>query len=590
MFDPKFFLGIVTDNNDPDKRGRVRVRIMGIHTEITQPLDDVGIGIKEDDLPLAQCMYPVTYTGTKGTCPPPSLLPGDWVLGVSLDGNAYQNLMVLGLAKAKFNAESLADGSVNADDAFATSTNPTNDAGMEKMAETAKSLVSGKNVLETASNFTPDMKKHVENYEEAKNVASAFASGSSTEATISTPATTPSTIVSNGKTTSEPTSGNSFIGAANSGVQTRLSPEYSKANLTTISNGNTISYNTNAFNTALSVGTAVYNVVNYLSKNSPTKYNNFSKSSKLQINTDASPNDIVIETLGEGYYEYCYNYFNEDTDKKSHILPTFAYNMGVGETEDYIAWYGNPLDERCTYARMILNMRNDGLITEADYLASVIKTLNVKNGTSIATVDKNAEKYNNHQYLEPSNIISKNYRSLGTVVMPTLRSTMSQVYIRLPNYSNENDFPHEHFGIDLVSDRIPVVSMASGKVVRIYDVNPENCNGVVIQHPMNVKTLYMHMNPVKVKEGDVVKPGQIIGIANGYGEDGNDTTPVHLHFEIKIDTNLVNPYDFLVNKLGFYIKTFDTAQMYKKDALSTTSDIYKNIIKYRKESNIGWSF
>ena len=85
MFDPKFFLATVTSNEDPDKRGRVRIRIMGIHTEITTKNEELALGIEEQDLPFAQCMYPVTYTGTGGTCPPPSLQPGDWVFGVSLD-------------------------------------------------------------------------------------------------------------------------------------------------------------------------------------------------------------------------------------------------------------------------------------------------------------------------------------------------------------------------------------------------------------------------------------------------------------------------------------------------------------------------
>ena len=612
MFDPKFFLGIVTDNNDPDKRGRVRIRIMGIHTEITQPMDDLGLGIKEDDLPLAQCMYPVTYTGTKGTCPPPSLLPGDWVLGVSLDGNAYQNLMVLGLAKAKFNAESLADGSINAEDAFATTEKPTNDDGMAKMAEKAKALTEGKTALEMASVFTPDMKKHTDAYESAKTFASDFASGKSSEAVLSTSPDTstpkPLSPVSNpveqspspqeetvNKAIADATS-SSFVGAAATGVETKLSPEYALTKLANLpsdlANSMTLPYNENSFNTALSVGSGVYNIVTYLNKKDSNRYGNFTSSSKLEFNPDATnPNSIVTETLGEGYYEYCYNYFNNFTDKKSDILPTFAYNMGVGETEDYLMWYGDPRTERCTYARMIQNMRNDGLITEADYMASVIKSLNKKNKTKIATVDPNAKNYLNHQYINGPDIISKKFRKLGTVVMPTLRSTMSQVYIKLPNYSNEGGYPHEHYGIDLMSSKIPVVSMADGTVTRVYNVNTEDNNAVVIKHPMEVTTMYMHMSPLKVKEGQKVKAGEVIGTANGYGEKGTNTTPVHLHFEIKYDTKLIDPYDFLVNKLGFIIKTLDTASMYKKDEISANSDIYKDIVKkYRKDKNIAWSF
>lgn len=586
MFDPKFFLGIVTDNNDPDKRGRVRVRVMGIHTEITQPIDDVGIGIKEDDLPLAQCMYPVTYTGTKGTCPPPSLLPGDWVFGVSLDGNNYQNLMILGLAKAKFNAESLADGNINAADAYASTTKPTTESGMEKVAEAAKNIVEGKSIAETASTFSTEANRYEDAYSTANKTKSDFNNGESTSSTLVTNNTSSNNI---SETITNSASPNSFIGSANNGVTTALSPEYSKANITDISNGNTISYNTDAFNTALSTGTAIYNIISYLKNNSSSKFNNFVDSSGLEINTNATPNDIVTDSLSEGYYEYCFNYFNDSVNDKSHILPTFAYNIGVGETEDYIMWYGDPRTPNCSYSRMIQNMRNDGLETEADYLATVIKELNNKYNTNILTIDKNTKNYNYHQYLDSKDILSKSFRDLGTVVIPTLRSTISQSYIVLPEYSNENSYPHEHFGIDFVSTNIPIVSFASGVVEKIYNINPEDNNAVVIKHSCNIKTLYMHMYPLNVKEGDLVKAGQIIGTASGYGENGTNTTTTHLHFEIKIDTNLVDPYDFLVNDLGFYIKKLDTVYLYRNE-ISDDTELYKKILDNRVYTNTAWSF
>lgn len=172
MFDPKFFLATVTSNEDPDMRGRVRIRIMGIHTEITTKNDSLILGMEEKDLPLAQCMYPVTYTGTGGTCPPPSLQPGDWVFGVSLDGDSYQNLMVLGLAKAKFNAESLADGSINANDAFANVQKPLapNEAAMAQQAkEEAEQKYAEKSAESRLANYNAERGPE---YEKASSIAS----------------------------------------------------------------------------------------------------------------------------------------------------------------------------------------------------------------------------------------------------------------------------------------------------------------------------------------------------------------------------------------------------------------------------------
>ena len=239
-----------------------------------------------------------------------------------------------------------------------------------------------------------------DSYETAKQTAADFVSGDATSATIST---TPDKSVlpesiSVEELSTKATASGGFIESAFNGVKTALTPEWAALGYTTASNGNTIPFNTNAFDTALSDGFAVYNIVKFIKDSRPSHYNNFVKNSDLDINTDGTPNNILIETLGEGYYEYCYNYFNSNTNEKSHILPTFAYSMGVCETEDYTTWYGNPMDKRCSYARMILNMRNDGLDTEADFMASIVRTMNKKYNTKIVIVDKNAKNYNNHQY------------------------------------------------------------------------------------------------------------------------------------------------------------------------------------------------
>ncbi len=60
---------------------------------------------------------------------------------------------------------------------------------------------------------------------------------------------------------------------------------------------------------------------------------------------------------------------------------------------------------------------------------------------------------------------------------------------------------------------------------------------VVISHGSGNTTLYAHMSSRKVKVGDVVKQGQVIGIS---GSTGNSTGP-HLHFEIMENGVIINP-------------------------------------------------
>lgn len=86
-----WWIGVVESKDDPERRGRIKVRIQGVHPDSKfQRNDETGWGVPTDELPWVLPCFPLTYGGTTiGTVPPPAVLPGSWVLGVSLDGDAY---------------------------------------------------------------------------------------------------------------------------------------------------------------------------------------------------------------------------------------------------------------------------------------------------------------------------------------------------------------------------------------------------------------------------------------------------------------------------------------------------------------------
>jgi hypothetical protein len=83
-----WFVGVVEDRNDPDKVGRVRVRVLGRHNEdLTQ--------IKTTDLPWAHVMHPVTDPSMQGLGHTPSFLTeGSWVVGFFRDTEAQQPVIM----------------------------------------------------------------------------------------------------------------------------------------------------------------------------------------------------------------------------------------------------------------------------------------------------------------------------------------------------------------------------------------------------------------------------------------------------------------------------------------------------------------
>lgn len=78
------FLGVVEDRRDPQKMGRVRVRIFGVHSESKTE-------IPTEDLPWA---VPCVGTFNMSYKPP---LEGTWVFGVCIDGRDCQHPLILGV-------------------------------------------------------------------------------------------------------------------------------------------------------------------------------------------------------------------------------------------------------------------------------------------------------------------------------------------------------------------------------------------------------------------------------------------------------------------------------------------------------------
>ena len=98
-----------------------------------------------------------------------------------------------------------------------------------------------------------------------------------------------------------------------------------------------------------------------------------------------------------------------------------------------------------------------------------------------------------------------------------------------------------HSGID-IGGKIGrgVYSAAGGKVVLAsWYYAYGNC--IVVDHGNGMKTRYAHLSAYKVKVGDTVERGQLIGLC---GNTGRSTGP-HLHFEVIVNGSTKNPINYL---------------------------------------------
>ncbi len=104
-----------------------------------------------------------------------------------------------------------------------------------------------------------------------------------------------------------------------------------------------------------------------------------------------------------------------------------------------------------------------------------------------------------------------------------------------------------HAGIDLTAPKgTPVYASGDGVVVRA----DANCRGygnhIRINHGYGYITVYAHLNKMLVKPGQKIKRGDKIGLVGNTGL----STCNHLHYEVRINNEPVNPVNFYYNDLS----------------------------------------
>lgn len=98
-----------------------------------------------------------------------------------------------------------------------------------------------------------------------------------------------------------------------------------------------------------------------------------------------------------------------------------------------------------------------------------------------------------------------------------------------------------HEGIDIGGPvGTPITATAAG-VVRKSGWNGGFGKCIIIDHGNNITTLYAHCSSLLVPEGAKVKKGQVIA---RLGNTGRSTGP-HLHYEVRVNGNPVNPARYL---------------------------------------------
>jgi murein DD-endopeptidase MepM/ murein hydrolase activator NlpD len=145
-----------------------------------------------------------------------------------------------------------------------------------------------------------------------------------------------------------------------------------------------------------------------------------------------------------------------------------------------------------------------------------------------------------------------NNRTLSDLRLKTADHFLwSQPFLRQPGAKNEATFADHrvylyngrkideqtHLGYDLaVTQHVGVQASNDGVVVYAAPLGIYG-NCIVVDHGYGLQTIYGHLSQIQVKEGDLVKRGQVMGLSGMTGMAGGD----HIHFTMQLDGVQIDP-------------------------------------------------
>jgi murein DD-endopeptidase MepM/ murein hydrolase activator NlpD len=220
----------------------------------------------------------------------------------------------------------------------------------------------------------------------------------------------------------------------------------------------------------------------------------------------------------------------------------------------------------------VLKMRDDSVYADIFGVAPVSKNLRI-GGTGGVDEFKDLRGFNNTELMLKSAQLIKTLENQVTIHkkgfdrinklsqtrssklahVPAIQPIHNQNLIRTASGFGMRMHPvynvlKMHSGIDFTAKiGTDINSTGDGIVETVKRSRTGYGKHVVINHGFGYKTLYAHLSEFKIKKGQKVKRGDIIGKV---GNTGTSTGP-HLHYEVIRNNRKIDPAHFFFNDLDF---------------------------------------
>lgn len=130
------------------------------------------------------------------------------------------------------------------------------------------------------------------------------------------------------------------------------------------------------------------------------------------------------------------------------------------------------------------------------------------------------------------NLFEKAQSKVSVVLFPPAKGSITEKF----------SLKNKHFAVDVaLGKNTPIKATLNGTVI-FADWTPTTGNVIIIRHNNGFLSVYKHAASLTKAQGDVVKTGEVIALA---GSTGQESTGIHLHFELWKDGYAIDPTQFI---------------------------------------------
>lgn len=103
-----------------------------------------------------------------------------------------------------------------------------------------------------------------------------------------------------------------------------------------------------------------------------------------------------------------------------------------------------------------------------------------------------------------------------------------------------------HEGVDIAAPAGQPVQAAADGIVLSAELENGYGNAVFLSHGFGIATRYAHLSQIDVKPGQKIHRGDVVGRVGSTGR----STGYHLHYEVRVDGEPVNPLAYILDNPG----------------------------------------